>query len=369
MGLPARVKESAGAHTRYTARSVLRFHLGPFPIHVAPSFLLAAAVLGFPFMNDLTRVALWIVVVFLSVLVHELGHALVGKALGGQPEIRLEGFGGVTFPRLPAPPSAISQIGLSLAGPLAGLLPGVAGWAIERYVGVEPGSAVAIASELAVETSLFWTALNLLPVLPLDGGHVLLAALQGIRKKPSVRAASIISACVAGLAAAAAWLLLGQIFVALWLAMFAFQNLSRVRAVPDPGTTGAPEAVRAAPADERADVDRELSRARAALLARDEETALAVASKLEESEGPFRQAAGLRIRAGVELARGDNVSAGLHAGRSFTLWESADAAVVAARANLRAGERDRALNWLRRAVEAGAHPAAVREDPELGPLA
>ncbi|MFL5365419.1 MAG: hypothetical protein ACJ781_08080, partial [Myxococcales bacterium] len=107
---------------------------------------------------------------------------------------------------------------------------------------------------------------------------------------------------------------------------------------------------------------------RAALLARDEETALAVASKLEESEGAFRQAAGLRIRAGVELARGDNVSAGLHAGRSYTLWESPDAAVVAARANLRAGERERALNWLRRAVEAGAHPEAVREDPELGPL-
>ena len=42
--------------------------------------------------------------------------------------------------------------------------------------------------------------------------------------------------------------------------------------------------------------------------------------------------------------------------------------VVAARANLRAGERDRALNWIRRALEAGAHPAAVREDPELGSL-
>ena len=111
-----------------------------------------------------------------------------------------------------------------------------------------------------------------------------------------------------------------------------------------------------------------MSRARSALLARDEQTALAVASKLEESEGPYRQAAGLRIRAGVELARGDNVAAGLHAGRSFTLWQTPDAAVVAARANLRAGERERALNWLRRAVEAGAHPAAVREDPELGGL-
>src|SRR5207237_7666794 len=133
------------------------------------------------------------------------------------------------------------------------------------------------------------------------------------------------------------------------------------RAMP-PSRDAAPAVPEPAP-EERADVDRELSRARSALLARDEQTALAVASKLEESEGPYRQAAGLRIRAGVELARGDNVAAGLHAGRSFTLWQTPDAAVVAARANLRAGERERALNWLRRAVEAGAHPAAGRGDP------
>jgi Zn-dependent protease len=364
----AAVKASAGVHTGYTARPVLRFRLGPFPVNVAPSFLFAAAILGFPFLNDLLVLALWILVVFVSVLVHELGHAVVGKALGGHPEIQLERFGGVTFPRLPAPPSAASQIGLSLAGPIAGLLPGAAGWAIARYAAPDPRSALAIVADLAVTTSLFWTALNLLPVLPLDGGHVLLALLQGIRKKPSLKAASIISAVVAAIAAFVAWQLLGQIFVAIWLALFAFQNIAQSRAIPVPGDTAAPPQAPEAPPGERADVERELYRARSALLARDERTALAVASKLEEGEGPYRQAAGLRIRAGVELARGDNLAAGLHAGRSFTLWQTPDAAVVAARANLRAGERERALNWLRRAVEAGAHPAAVREDPELGGL-
>jgi len=363
----AAVKASAKPHSRYTARSVLRFRLGPFPVNVAPSFLLAAAILGFPFLSDVLVLALWILVVFVSVLVHEMGHALVGKALGGQPEIQLERFGGVTFPRLPAPPSAASQIGLSLAGPIAGLLPGAAGWAIARYLMPDPSSALAIAAELAITTSVFWTVLNLLPVLPLDGGHVLLAILQGIRKKPSIRAASIISALVAAAAALIAWRLFDQIFVAIWLALFAFQNFAQSRALP--ASPEAAQLVTEAPADERADVERELARARSALLAGDDRTALAVASKLEESEGPYRQAAGLRIRAGVELARGDNAAAGLHAGRSFTLWQTPDAAVVAARANLRAGERERALNWLRRAVEAGAHPAAVREDPELRALA
>jgi hypothetical protein len=76
----------------------------------------------------------------------------------------------------------------------------------------------------------------------------------------------------------------------------------------------------------------------------------------------------LRIRAGVELARADAASAGLHAGRSFTLWPSADAAVVAARANLRLGEEERARTWLRRALEAGAPPEAIAHDAELAQL-
>jgi len=67
-------------------------------------------------------------------------------------------------------------------------------------------------------------------------------------------------------------------------------------------------------------VDRELSRARAALLSSDVETALESAQLLEEGKVPTGRPAGLRIRAGVELARGDNQTAGLHAGRSYTLW-------------------------------------------------
>jgi Zn-dependent protease len=336
-------------------------------VSVAPSFLIAAVILGYS--DDLPAVVSWVVVVFVSVLVHELGHALVGKALGGRPEIQLEGFGGVTFPRLAAPATPSRQIVLSLAGPFAGLLLGAAAVAVKAVIVPEPGSLSALLIRQFQFTSVAWAVLNLLPVLPLDGGQVLLAVLEGLRKRPSVRAASLISGLVAAAAAVAAWVLFGQQFAAIWLALMAVQNFARARSVPVPAAAGPGRALGhdAAP-DEHADVDRELARARAALLAGDEQTALAVASKLEEAEGPYRQAAGLRIRAGVELARGDNVAAGLHAGRSFTLWQGPDAAVVAARANLRAGERDRALNWLRRAVEAGAHPGAVREDPELGGL-
>jgi len=173
---------------------------------------------------------------------------------------------------------------------------------------------------------------------------------------------------VAGCIAIVAWRLYGQPYVAIWFGLFAFQNVTRARLVAqESGSAPAPVAAQVRDA-EREDVDRELARARQALLSSDVDTALASAALLEDGEGPYRQAAGLRIRAGVELARGDNQAAGLHAGRSYTLWQTPDAAVVAARANLRAGERDRAVNWLKRALEAGAPAGAVRDDPELGPL-
>jgi hypothetical protein len=120
-------------------------------------------------------------------------------------------------------------------------------------------------------------------------------------------------------------------------------------------------------ASERADVAAATEQARTALERKDFHSALAAAARLDAG-GPFRQAASLRLRAGIELARGDNEAAALFAGQSYSIWQSADAAVVAARANLRAGMQDRASNWLRRAVEAGAPAAAVRADPELHPL-
>jgi len=111
---------------------VLRFRLGSFPVSVYPSFLIAAALLGYVWMEGWQSLLIWIAVVFVSVLVHELGHAVVALTFGGRPEIRLEGFGGVTFPRLPQPPPAWKQVVLSVAGPVAGLGLGVAAWALGR---------------------------------------------------------------------------------------------------------------------------------------------------------------------------------------------------------------------------------------------
>jgi Zn-dependent protease len=346
---------------------VLRFRLGPFPVTVEVSFLIAAVFLGLNF--TAVELPIWVVVVFVSVLVHELGHAFVAKALGGKPQIKLEGLGGLTLPLLQQKPGTLQRIVLSVAGPAAGLALGGVALAAERAFPLDGVPLAAFAIEQFKWTSVAWAALNMLPVLPLDGGHVLEAAIEGVRKKPSIRAAAAVSMVVAAAVAVYSYFRLHQLFLALFMVLFAAQNLAIFqRSRPRPEEPAEEEGPPQPSPLERADIARITEVARRAMAAGDPQSALAAADLLEASDGAARQAAGLRIRAGVLLAQGQLVDAGLHAGRSFTLFPQADAAVVAARANLRNGDREAAASWLRRAVEAGASLEAVRGDAELGAL-
>jgi stage IV sporulation protein FB len=346
---------------------MLSFRVGPFPIRVYPWFFLSAVLLGGNFGFGWQMFA-WIFVVFLSVLVHELGHALVGRAFGGHPEIHLQAFGGVTFPQFHKPPGPGRQFLLSVAGPVFGLLLGALAWTLVRSFPPAHGSPTDWTMRQFMRVNVLWAVFNLLPILPLDGGQMMLAVVEGIRRKPSLALASWISVALSVAVAGAVTLSWGvDPFLLLFLALFAWQNVLRARAAG--AAKPAPAGSLAGDALEQADVARATEETRAAVQGRDYDTALAAAARLENAGGPFRQAAALRLRAGIELFRGDNESAALFAGQSFSLWPSPDAAVVAARANLRSGQQDRARNWLRRAVEAGAPQAAVRNDPELGALA
>ena len=47
-------------------------------------------------------IAAWIAIVFVSILVHELGHALTARAYGAEVEIELNGVGGLTRWSIPS---------------------------------------------------------------------------------------------------------------------------------------------------------------------------------------------------------------------------------------------------------------------------
>ena len=104
------------------------FTLAGFPIQIHWSFFLVAALLGFS--NDLYVLLVWVGVVLVSVLLHEMGHALVGRRFGMQPEIFLYGMGGLTSWRTGRRLTRGQSILVSVAGPGAGLLLGAVVWGI-----------------------------------------------------------------------------------------------------------------------------------------------------------------------------------------------------------------------------------------------
>src|SRR5690606_33398070 len=96
---------------------------------------------------------------------------LAGRKYGARPEIKLHGLGGVAIMHN-GYFSRGQSILVSAAGPLASLALGGLVWLIDRAYPVEDFYAVtAVRNFLWV--NFFWTAVNLLPILPLDGGQII----------------------------------------------------------------------------------------------------------------------------------------------------------------------------------------------------
>jgi Zn-dependent protease len=185
----------------------LHLRLFGFPVRVHPFFWVVILLLG---LNgdklEPVSALVWVAVVFVSVLIHELGHAFLQRKFGGRPWIVLHGFGGLSACN-DCDRSPRSQIIISLAGPMAGFLLAavlvigirLAGHGIrivllgndfifdgagfrwnwtERfllyYSQFVPFSSATL--NLALYDLLFvnimWGLLNLLPIYPLDGGQI-----------------------------------------------------------------------------------------------------------------------------------------------------------------------------------------------------
>ena len=112
---------------------------------------------------------------FVSLLLHELGHALQARREGVEIEgINLWLFGGVAQFKGDFP-SAGAEFRIAIAGPLVSLAIGVFCVLIAGIAGL-PSAVDGVVTWLGF-TNLILLAFNLLPALPLDGGRVLRSAL------------------------------------------------------------------------------------------------------------------------------------------------------------------------------------------------
>jgi Zn-dependent protease len=214
----------------------MELRLGSIPLRVQGWFLIMAVMLGAN-ERDPVKLAIWVVVVIASVVVHELGHAMMGKAFGLVPRIELHAMGGTTSfsrPALPAgepppgPLGVVKNVAISLAGPLAGFLFALL-VLVAELAGLQPTHPLAThALGLLFAVNVGWGIFNLLPMLPLDGGNVLRSVLIGVAKDKGDRLSRIISIVVAaGIALFA--VRRGQWWILYLGILFAFRNVQALR--------------------------------------------------------------------------------------------------------------------------------------------
>lgn len=232
----------------------LRFRLFGTPVRVHPTFWLFSAFFGWAYYQrerHLGFLLLWIGCMFLSILVHEFGHITMARIYRRPGHIVLYSFGGLAVGEyeLRRP---LQRIAVAAAGPAAGLLLYGMVLATERFV--IPGifrnnlqvfadnpmltRMIVVGIEMLVFMNLLWSLLNLIPIVPLDGGQISRELFTLARPRDGFRLALIFSIVLAG--AGAVYSLLVSLnpeqrlpypsihpgFAAILLGLLAFENFN-----------------------------------------------------------------------------------------------------------------------------------------------
>jgi len=233
--------------TRYD----LRFNLAGFPVRVHPLFWLIAVLLGYS-SGDLLQILIWVLVVFISILVHELGHALAFRRYGMSSQIVLHFAGGLTIPESTRWGSQWANVALgpnqnifiSLAGPGAGFLVAalvIAGVLLTggsiittRLLGFIPlpalavlpfgGALVSLFVTALLWVNIFWGFINLMPVFPLDGGSVTRNVLLQADPIDGIRKSLWVSVIAGALIALVAFFSPNSLYMAILFGFLAFQS-------------------------------------------------------------------------------------------------------------------------------------------------
>jgi stage IV sporulation protein FB len=188
----------------------IHFRLFGIPVRVHPLFWLVAVILGSGGISrgevDPVNALVWVIVMFVSILVHEFGHATMQRTYGGHPWITLYGLGGLASCN-DCDRSPRRQIIISLAGPIAGFLLAAVIILMMRFTGHTVGISLSrgsidleslglerilqgrlgpfwvyfqpvqsdVLNEIvwdSLQVNILWGLVNLLPIYPLDGGRI-----------------------------------------------------------------------------------------------------------------------------------------------------------------------------------------------------
>ena len=220
----------------------LRFSCLGIPVRVAPSFWIGALLSGGELLQGMQQFfVIWVLVLFSSILWHELGHALAVIAHGSRSRIVLYAFGG--FATLEPPPRDWAvRVWVAFAGPFAGFLlawgicavlllmgkpvqfeigwPYLIDWQVSRQLPMNLGFFVL----QMLHVNIWWGLINLLPVQPLDGGHICHELMMRYRPRDGRQIALQIGMVVAALASVYLYWATHSIFYAIFFAAIAYNQ-------------------------------------------------------------------------------------------------------------------------------------------------
>jgi stage IV sporulation protein FB len=231
----------------------VHFQIFGIPVRVHPLFWVVSLLLGMGGRQAHPRDALiWIAVVFVSILVHELGHAAMQRYYGGHPHITLYSFGGLAScsdcRRTPG-----AQILILLAGPFAGFF--LAAFVVSVLVAMRrfdgfvldwvpvrwelfdleyffQTERLAAPDELIwdlLQVNILWGLLNLLPIYPLDGGQISRELFSLANPRAGITQSLQLSAGVAVLVAVYA-ILNQRIFTGIMFGILAYESFQALQA-------------------------------------------------------------------------------------------------------------------------------------------
>lgn len=193
----------------------VNFRLAGVPVRVHPLFWFLTVLLVATRDTKPVDVLIWTAAVFISILIHEFGHAVMIRYYGWRPRIVLYSFGGLAIYE-PTWHRTRPQVAISFAGPAAGFL--LAGLVVlgirlaghEVQLNLEHPFPLPLRFEFFRSANLnafvidmlfvniFWGFINLLPIYPLDGGRISQEILTHFNPANGARQSLMISIFAAG---------------------------------------------------------------------------------------------------------------------------------------------------------------------------
>lgn len=402
------------------ARRAPSLRVAGFPVHVRPGFLVFM-LLVVALNGDTPSFGIWLAVLMaLFTLLHELGHAVAARAAGCRAEISLDFLAGYASFVPSRPLRRWERAGISVAGPLVQIVAGLATFAALGGDLTWPLHGATAGQYAALWAGPVIGIFNLLPLLPFDGGNLLLVIVEVVAPRHARR---IMYAFTIGVTVAVVAVMLGRpqlqplaIFALIPLVtvvQMMIADRDRAARAGRADTHSRAEAMAWATDDVRGFLDAEgrpgdhlpspwfrswqqlragdTVAARAVMLAdlrgdHDDRwwppdaapvDALAAVADLVPNPAPVDRAYSVMVLCGVLLRLGRHHQAAAVAAEAHRVHGGAPFAVLVARAAAALGDRRTAVGWLaaaaregdalavRVAVDQAPEFATLRSDPEL----